>query len=201
MLSKILMGLGMAAVVGLMGAGIAYAVTGTEGDGWNGDGGGRWSTPDAAAMGGRWAGEGFVEDGPVGQGGGRWQTAGSAGTGGRWAGAGAAIDEPQAAPGEWETLSGVVESLVDSELVLRTDAGDRVEVALGQAAYWEAQGVSLPVGEAVVIEGYYDDDGKLAAASVTVVASGQTVVLRDAYGRPMWSGGRRNAGAQPAPAL
>ncbi len=193
MLSKILVGLGMAAVLGLMGAGIAYAVTGTESDGRSGDGnGGRWSTSEADGTGGRWAAEGSVDDGPTGQPG---------GTGGRWSGAGASIDEPQAAPGELVTLSGVVESLVDSELVLRTDAGELVEVALGQAAYWEAQGVPLPVGEAVVIEGYYEDDGTLAANSVTLVATGQTIVLRDASGRPMWSGGRRNVGAEPAPAL
>lgn len=193
MLSKILVGLGMAAVLGLMGAGIAYAVTGTESDGRTGDGnGGRWSTSEAAGTGGRWAAEGSVDDGPTGQAG---------GTGGRWSGEGASIDEPQAVPGELATLSGVVESLVDSELVLRTDAGELVEVALGQAAYWEAQGVSLPVGEAVVIEGYYEDDGTLAANSVTLVATGQTIVLRDASGRPMWSGGRRNVGAEPAPAL
>ena len=202
MLNKILVGLGMAAVLGLMGAGIAYAVTGTESDGRAGDGsGGRWSTSDAAGTGGRWAAEGAVDDGPTGQAGGRRQTSGSGGTGGRWSGEVASIDEPQAGLGELATLSGVVESLVDSELVLRTDAGELVEVALGQAAYWEAQGVSLPVGEAVVIEGYYEDDGRLAANSVTLLATGQTIVLRDASGRPMWSGGRRNAGAGSAPAL
>ena len=172
MLSKMLVGLGMAAVLGLMGAGIAYAVTGTESDGWSGEGnGGRWSTSEAA------------------------------GTGGRWSGAGAPIDGLQAAPGELATLSGVVESLEDSELVLRTDTSELVEVALGQAAYWEAQGVSLPTGEAVVIQGCYEDDDTLAANSVTLVASGRTIVLRDASGRPMWAGGRRNAGAEPAPTL
>ena len=172
MLSKILVGLGMAAVLGLMGAGIAYAVTGTESDGRSAEGnGGRWSTSEAAGAGGRWSGEG------------------------------ASIDEPQAGLGELATLTGVVESLDDSELVLRTDTGELVEVALGQSAYWEAQGVSLPTGEAVVIEGYYEDDDTLAANSVTLLATGQTIVLRDASGRPMWSGGRRNAGAEPAPAL
>jgi len=193
MLSKILVGLGMAAVLGLMGAGIAYAVSGAEGDGRAGEGGGgRWSTSEAAGTGGRWAAEGSVDDGPIGQAG---------GTGGRWLGERAWVDEPQAARGELVILSGVVESLVDSELVVRTAAGELVDVALGQAAYWEAQGIPLPVGEAVVIEGYSEDDDTLAANSVTLVATGQTIVLRDASGRPMWSGGRRNAGAEAAPAL
>jgi hypothetical protein len=193
MLSKILVGLGMAAVLGLMGAGIAYAVAGPESDGRTGEGGGgRWSTLDAAGTGGRWAAVGSADDGWTEQGG---------ETGGRWSGERALTDEPQAALGEPVTLSGVVESLVDSELVLRTDTGELVDVALGQAAYWEAKGVPLPVGEPVVIEGYYEDDDTLAANSVTLVATGQTIVLRDASGRPMWSGGRRNAGAEAAPAF
>ena len=202
MLNKVLMGLGMVAVLGLMGAGVAYAVTETESDGRTGDGnGGRWATSETAGAGGRWSAEGTEDDGTTGQGGGRGQTSETGGTGGRWSGEGAAINESQAALGDLETVSGVVQSIDGTELVLRTDAGELVEVALGQSAYWETQGVSLVTGDAMVVDGYYEDDATLAASSVTLVATGQTVALRDESGRPLWSGGRRNGGAGTAPAL
>ena len=204
MLNKVLVGLGMVAVLGLMGAGVAYAVTGTESGGRTGDGsgnGGRWATSEAAGTGGRWSAEGAEDDGTIGQSGGRGQTSGTGGTGGRWSGEGTAINQSQAALEDLEAVSGVVESIDGTGLVLRADAGELVEISLGQSAYWEAQGVSLVTGDAIVVDGYYEDDATLAARSVTLVATGQTVVLRDESGRPMWSGGRRNGGAGTAPAL
>jgi hypothetical protein len=172
-LNKVLVGLGMVAVLGLMGAGVAYAVTGSENDGRTGEGGN----------------------------GGRWQTSEADGAGGRWSGEGSEVNGSQAASEEFESVSGVVQSLDGSLLVLQTEAGEAVEVSLGQPGYWEAQGLSLVVGDEVVIDGYYEDDATLAAGSVTFVATGQTVVLRDKSGRPMWAGGRRNGGAGTAPAL
>ena len=165
MMNKLVVGLGSAVVVGLMVAGVVYAVAGSAEDGRAGLSAGRWPT-------------GRAQDGrPATAGAGTWATE------------------------ERVWIEGVVESADGTELVILTTAGESVDVALGQTAYWEAQGVSLPTGEAVVIEGYYEDDDTLAANSVTLLATGQTIVLRDASGRPMWSGGRRNAGAEPAPAL
>jgi hypothetical protein len=203
-LNKVLVGLGMVAVLGLMGAGVAYAVTGSENDGRTGEGGngGRWQTSEASGTGARWSAEATGADGTAGQGsGGRWQTLEADGAGGRWSGEGSEVNGSQAASEEFESVSGVVQSLDGSLLVLQTEAGEAVEVSLGQPGYWEAQGLSLVVGDEVVIDGYYEDDATLAAGSVTFVATGQTVVLRDKSGRPMWAGGRRNGGAGTAPAL
>ena len=201
-LNKVLVGLGMAAVLGLMGAGVAYAVTGTENDGRTGEGnGGRRATSEAGGTGARWSAEATESDGTAGQGGGGWQTSEADGAGGRWSGEGSQVNGSQAASEEFESVSGVVQSLDGSLLVLQTEAGEAVEVSLGQPGYWEAQGLSLVVGDEVVIEGYYEDDATLAVGSVTFVATGQTVVLRDESGRPMWAGGRRNGGAGAGPAL
>jgi hypothetical protein len=52
-----------------------------------------------------------------------------------------------------------------------------------------------------VVEGFYEDALSLEARTVTLVSTGQTVVLRDENGRPMWAGGRRGGYAGPAPAL
>ena len=165
MMKKLVVGLGSAVVVGLMAAGVAYAVAGSAEDGRAGLGAGRWQT-------------GPAEDG-------RAATAGVR----TWA------------TEEWAWIEGVVETTDGSELVILTKAGESVDVALGQSAYWEAQGVVLEPGELVRVEGFYEEPQVLTAASLTILSTGQTIVLRDADGRPMWSGGRRNAGAASAPAL
>ena len=202
MLNKVLAGLGMVAVLGLMGAGVAYAVAGTENDGRSGEGNsGRWVTSEADGVGGRWSNEVAEDRGTAGQGGGRWQTAEAEGVAGRWSQDGAEVNESQAALEESESVSGIVQSVDGSVLFVQTEAGEVVEVSLGQPDYWEAQGLSLVAGDEITVDGYYEDDTMLAASSVTSVATGQTVVLRDESGRPMWAGGRRNGGAGAGPAL
>jgi hypothetical protein len=158
--NKILMGVGMVAVLGLMVAGVAYAVAGTSNEGRVGE-----------------------------RSGGRWSTEGSGTT------------DPRALAEDWSSASGVVQSLDGTVLVLETGAGELIEVTLGQPGYWEAQGVSLAAGDAVVVEGFYEGESSLEARSVTLASSGQTVVLRDDSGRPMWAGGRRGGGAGTAPTL
>jgi hypothetical protein len=171
-LNKVLVGLGMVAVLGLMVAGVAYAVTGTGDDGRAGEGNGA-----------------------------RWQVSGAGGAGGRWSEGGAEVDGSRATSLEQGSVSGVVQSLDGSLLVLQTEAGEVIDVSLGQSGYWKAQGISLAAGDAVLVEGYYEDDTTLSARSVTLVSTGQTVMLRDQSGRPMWAAGRRNGTAGTVPAL
>ncbi len=172
MVNKILIGLGVGAVLGLMVAGVAYAVVGTSSDERTGEGsGGRWQTTSAESAGGRWSAEGN------------------------------GANDPQVPAEEWITVNGVVQSLDGTVLTLGTGAGELIEVTLGQPGYWEAQSVSLAPGDAVVVEGFYEDEASLEARSLTLAATGQTVVLRDESGRPMWAGGRRGGGAGPAPVL
>lgn len=169
MVNKILMGLGVTAVLGLMVAGVAYAVTGSSTDGRAGNGSG-----------------------------GRWQ---DGSRGGRWSGAGTQASESQAVPQEWLSVGGVVQSIDGSLMLLQAESGDVIEVTLGQSGYWEAQGMGLAAGDAVVVEGFYEDEDTLSALSLSLVSTGQTVVLRDDSGRPMWAGGRRGESAGTAPAL
>ena len=123
------------------------------------------------------------------------------GAGGGWSGEGAKPNGPTAASVEQISVSGVVQSVDGTSLKLLNEAGEPIEVSLGQSGYWEAQGLSLVAGDEVVVAGHYEEDGTLSASSVTLVATGQTVVLRDESGRPLWAGGRRNGGAGAAPAL
>lgn len=123
-LNKVLVGLGMVAVLGLMVAGVVYAVTGTGDDGWAGEGNGA-----------------------------RWQASGAGGAGGRWSEGSTGADGARATSLEQGSVSGVVQSLDGSLLVLQTEAGEVIEVSLGQSGYWETQGINLLRGDAVVVEG------------------------------------------------
>jgi len=111
---------------------------------------------------------------------------GSQGQGGSLNGTG----EPQAEVEEWVTVEGTV--LETAELVVETEAGETVQVGLGPSHYREAQGFVLSEGDQVRISGYRED-GEFKAGEVENL-NGDTITLRDAYGRPMWSGrGRGNS--------
>ena len=87
---------------------------------------------------------------------------------------------------EWETLTGSVTSL-DGDVTLQTAEGE-VLVGMGQAAYWED--FALEVGEEIAVIGFYED-GEFKAGTVENLTTGETIILRDEGGRPMWSGSGR----------
>jgi hypothetical protein len=121
--------------------------------------------------------------GGQGQGG---QSQGGQGQGGTANAAG----EPQAELEEWVTVEGTV--LQTLELVVETEGGETVQVGLGPSHYRDAQGFVLNVGDQVRISGYWED-GEFKAGEVENLTSGDTIVLRDAYGRPLWSGRGRGS--------
>jgi hypothetical protein len=110
--------------------------------------------------------------------------------GGRGQGRQLAGDVPYEVSSAAMSVSGVVDSLDGSEMLLLGDMGETTAVGLGRSSYWESLGVALQPGDAVVVVGHLED-GELEAQTLTMVATGQTVVLRDASGRPMWAGGGR----------
>ncbi|MDX9953878.1 MAG: hypothetical protein RBT75_07275 [Anaerolineae bacterium] len=94
---------------------------------------------------------------------------------------------------EMETIQGVVISS-DSEILVRTAEGEEVLVVLGQAWYREQAGFTVAVGDEVSVVGFYED-GEFKAVTVEDLTTGATITLRDASGRPAWSGqgNRRNS--------
>ncbi|MDY6878071.1 MAG: hypothetical protein SWK90_17955 [Chloroflexota bacterium] len=84
---------------------------------------------------------------------------------------------------EWETLTGEV-AVVDSEITVQTAEGD-VLVGMGQALYRE--GFALEVGNEVSVTGFHED-GEFKAGTIENLTTGETLVLRDETGRPMWAG-------------
>ena len=53
--------------------------------------------------------------------------------------------------------------------------------------YSEERGFKVNVGDEVSIEGYHED-GEFKAGTVENLTEGTSIVLREASGRPMWSG-------------
>jgi hypothetical protein len=84
---------------------------------------------------------------------------------------------------EWETLTGTV-TVVDSEITVQTAQGE-ILIGMGQFAYRE--GFGLEVGDQVSVVGFYED-GEFKAGTVENLSTGETIVLRDETGRPMWAG-------------
>ena len=98
---------------------------------------------------------------------------------------GAAQPAPEAQAEDWLTVTGTAVS-VEGELVLETDQGE-VLVGLGPEWYRETQGMSIAVGDSVTVHGFFEDE-EFKAASVENLTTGETLMLRDETGRPMWAG-------------
>jgi len=101
---------------------------------------------------------------------------------------------PDAVVDEWVTLQGTVTAVDASLLEVTTSDGKMILVE--NRAWWFAQeqGLTLAAGDSVSLTGFYDD-GVFEAGSITSLATSQTVSLRDADGRPLWSG-RGNGGGR-----
>jgi hypothetical protein len=100
------------------------------------------------------------------------------------------VAAPQASVGDPWTAAGKITTLDTIGFTLSASDGTSYYVELGPASYWQAQGVTLAVGDSVTINGYAAD-GQYHAGTVTL-GSGKTLTLRDQAGRPLWSGGAGN---------
>ncbi len=171
-------------------AGVAADATGAlaqEGSGGQ-HGGGNYSHGDTPVM----NGEAQRAQGASSQGRGqRLATQGEETGDGHGMGAGSREPLNAASAGEehvedWETLVGEVLSL-DGDLLLRTSSGDEVLVGLGPLTYEARADFALAVGDELSVLGFHED-GEFKAGTVENLTTGQTLLLRDETGRPMWAG-------------
>ncbi len=98
---------------------------------------------------------------------------------------------PDANVEAWVTLEGTV-NLVDEDILqVITSSGEVISIE--NRPWWFAldQGVNLTEGDAVSLVGFYDDD-VFEVGTLTNLNSGQSINLRDEYGRPLWSGKGNN---------
>ena len=76
------------------------------------------------------------------------------------------------------------------DMIIETDSG---EVLVGTGpGYLQEQGFDLAAGDAVQVSGFFEDD-EFKAVTITRLSDGESVALRDEFGRPMWSGAGRRA--------
>ena len=127
-------------------------------------------------------GRGNRSNGAQGQG--AFGGAGAFDGGGRISGAGQGRNETlRTGTVEWETLTGEV-IIVDGDITIQTAEG-QVLVGMGQSAYRE--GFALEEGDEITVVGFHED-GEFKAGTVENLTTGETIVLRDETGRPMWAG-------------
>ncbi len=131
-----------------------------------------------------------------------------------WAGAGrnaqagqgiqAAPNDPtsdvQAEVDEWLQFQGIVIS-ADTALIVETAAGE--EFIIKGRPWWFAQeqGFLAQAGDQVTLTGFYEESDPLTGSGqsfevgrIENISNGQTVLIRDENGRPLWAGfGRRGS--------
>jgi len=109
------------------------------------------------------------------------------GAGGPGTGSGPNATEPEIH--DWLTVQGTV-LVADNELTIQTSTGELI-IGMGQAWYREQAGFTVAVGDEVVVYGF-DEDEEFKAGTVENRTTGDTIMLRDATGRPMWAGNGNN---------
>ena len=102
---------------------------------------------------------------------------------------------------EWLTIQGAVVSVDANTLIVQTDSGQ--QVAVENRVWWFAQeqGFSAQVGDQVTLVGFYEGDDpstssgqRFEVGQIEDAANGQTVLVRDENGRPLWAGRGRRGG-------
>lgn len=91
---------------------------------------------------------------------------------------------------QWLTLSGTVESVDSSALVVHTTGGQ--QIVLENRGWWFAQdqGFTAEDDDEVSVSGFYEGDD-FEVGQIDNLTNGKTVTIREESGRPRWAGGGR----------
>ena len=106
--------------------------------------------------------------------------------------------EPQAQSYDWVALEGAV-THVDSEMLVVTRISGEELIVEGRAwQFAQEQDFRTEPGNLVVLNGFYEDGAGLVTAEIVDLTNSNTVAMRDASGKPLWSGGKGQGGPQGA---
>jgi hypothetical protein len=94
---------------------------------------------------------------------------------------------------EWLTLQGTVVSVDADTLVVQTVSGEQVTMENRPWWFAQEQGFSAQVGDQVRLIGFYEGD-RFEVGQMDYISKGQTVLVRDENGRPLWAGRGRRGG-------
>jgi hypothetical protein len=155
---------------------------------------------EAVANAARGNGQGQANASGSQSGGGQGQANASGGQGGGRGAAAGSASVPAAdavVPEDWTTVEGTVTQAPAAgvDMVVETATGDELVIGTGPG-YLDEQGFQLEAGELVRVQGFWED-GEFKAGEITRLRDGNTVMIRDQYGRPLWSGaGQRRVAAE-----
>ncbi|MCB9134136.1 MAG: hypothetical protein H6636_01830 [Anaerolineales bacterium] len=96
----------------------------------------------------------------------------------------------EGAEGDPWQATGTVAAFDDYGFDMALETGETVYVELGPPTYWQAQGITLEVGQTVSVVGTTNEG--MYHANQVQLADGQTLVVRTETGQPLWSGGVDN---------
>jgi hypothetical protein len=142
-----------------------------------------------------------------GEGGGNGQGGGGHGQGGGGQGqggggqAGYGDDGSAGAPGqpatglaqvsEWVSVEGTVASVDSSALVVDLNDGHQFVVEGRPWQFAQEAGLSVKAEDQITVTGFYED-GEFKVGQIENASSGQSILIREESGRPLWAGhGRR----------
>jgi hypothetical protein len=90
---------------------------------------------------------------------------------------------------EWITVSGVVNSVDPAIWTVTLEDGTVKEIYGRLLDFLNEQGFIVSSSDSLVLTGYYQDDN-FGLAEIENITTGETIALRDEYGRPLWAGNR-----------
>lgn len=98
--------------------------------------------------------------------------------------------EPQGDHGEaseWQALTGVVAQVSRDRMVVELDQGDAWVIEGRAWSFALGQGLTVKQGDALTLEGFYED-GEFKASAIENLTTGQSLLVRGESGRPNWAG-------------
>ena len=104
--------------------------------------------------------------------------------------AGNGVGEAELTDKDWLTLEGTVVNFDSETLVTNLSTGNELLVEGRAWSFAQESSFSTSVGNELRLSGFYEGED-FEVGSIEDLTSGQTVLLRDENGRPMWAGNGR----------
>jgi hypothetical protein len=92
-----------------------------------------------------------------------------------------------------DPITVTVDSTADDLWIVSSDEGFELEIEGRALSFMQDNGFQVEVGDELVLVGFYEGD-KFEVGEITNIATQQVLALRDATGRPFWSGRYRGTG-------
>ena len=93
----------------------------------------------------------------------------------------------------WLEVQGSVSSVTSDALVVQTVDGQEIVIEARAWRFIQEQGFQAQVGDNLTLTGFYEGED-LEIGQIDNASSGQSVLIREENGRPLWAGGGRRGG-------